>query len=64
MPKYPNITITLSGFETDNFTIIIKCLRALRENNIGHELDNFVNDISKGSSENLLHTVSDWFNIK
>ena len=38
MPKYPNITINLSGFETDKFTIIIKCLRTLRENNLGHEL--------------------------
>lgn len=47
MPKYPNITINLSGFEHDNFTIIIKCLRAMHENNLGYELDNFVNDIKK-----------------
>lgn len=63
MPKYPNITINLSGFENDNFTIIIKCLRAMRENNIGHELDNFVNDIKNGGAENLLHIASNWFKI-
>lgn len=64
MPKYPNITINLSGFEDDNFTIIIKCLRALREHNLGHELENFVNDIEKGGAENLLLTTSNWFNLK
>ncbi|MBN1281919.1 MAG: hypothetical protein JW985_03025 [Alphaproteobacteria bacterium] len=64
MPKYPNITINLKEFETDNFTIIIKCLRALRENNLGHELENFVNDIKNGGAENLIRTASNWFNIK
>lgn len=64
MPKYPNITIKLSGFENDNFVIIIKCLRALRENNLGHELENFVNDIKKGGAKNLLRTANNWFNIK
>jgi len=63
MPKYPNIIINISGFETDNFTIIIKCLQALRENNIGHELDNLVNDI-KNSGNNLIATVEKWFSVK
>ena len=64
MPKYPNITINLSEFETDNFTIIIKCLRALRENNLGHELENFVKDIEKGGAENLIRTTKKWFNFQ
>lgn len=63
MPKYPNITINMSGFQDDNFTIIIKCLRALRENNLGHELENFVNDIKNGGN-NLIATVEKWFSIK
>jgi len=63
MPKYPNIIINISGFETDNFTIIIKCLQALRENNIGHELDNLVNDIKNGGN-NLIATVKKWFSVK
>lgn len=63
MPKYPNITINLSGFENDNFTIIIKCLHVLRENNIGHELDNFVNDIKNGGN-NLIATVEKWFSVE
>lgn len=62
MPKYPNITINLTDFENDNFTIIIKCLRALKENNLGHELENFVNDIKNCGAENLLKTVQKWFN--
>ncbi|HNY25488.1 MAG TPA: hypothetical protein PKJ33_03005 [Alphaproteobacteria bacterium] len=64
MPKYPNITINLSGFKNDNFMIIIKCLRALRENSLGHELENFVKDIEKGGAENLLRTASNWFNVQ
>jgi len=63
MPKYPDININLSNFEDDNFTIIIKCLRAMRENNIGHELDNFVNDIKNGGN-NLIATVDKWFNVE
>lgn len=64
MPKYPNITINLSGFKDDNFIIIIKCLRALRENDLGHELENFVNDIKKGGADKLIRTASNWFFIK
>ena len=63
MPKYPNITINLTGFETDNFVIVIKCLRALRENDLGHELENFVSDITKGGAENLIRTTSNWFKV-
>lgn len=44
--------------------IIIKCLRALRENSLGHELENFVKDIEKGGAENLLRTASNWFNVQ
>jgi len=64
MPKYPNITINLSKFETDNFTIIIKCLRALRENNLGHELENFTKDLKGGDYNHLLAIVMNWFNVE
>lgn len=63
MPKYPNITVNLTGFEHDNFTIIIRCLRALRENNLGYELESFVNDMKKGGADNLNRTAGEWFNI-
>lgn len=62
-PKYPGITIKLSGIENDRFAIIIACLRTLRENNMTHELDAFAEDMKNGG-ENLIATVKTWFNAK
>ena len=64
MPKYPNITIQLSDKEDDQFAIIITCLRALKENNLGTELDNFVTDLVQAGSNGLICAINKWFKVE
>lgn len=63
MPKYPQITINLSK-NASNFEIVMACLMALKSNNLGNELENFIQDIENGGASNLLATAAKWFNLK
>lgn len=63
MPNYPNITITLPP-NADNATIVLACLRALKENNLGNKLDEFVRDLEKGDQTHLRQIAKQWFKVE
>ena len=63
MPKYPQITINLYK-NASNFEIIMTCLTALKINNLGNELENFIQDIENGGADNLPTTTEKWFNVE
>lgn len=63
MPKYPQITIHLSK-NASNFEIVMACLTALKTNNLGNELENFIQDIENGGADNLPTTAAKWFNME
>lgn len=63
MTKHPEVIITLPK-NSDAYVIIISCLRAIKNHNLGSELYDFANHIKKNGHNNLLKSVSDWFTIK
>jgi len=63
MPKYPQITITISP-NADNATIVLECLRVMKENNLGNKLDEFARDLEKGDPTHLRQIAEKWFNIE
>lgn len=63
MPKYPNITITLPP-NADNATIVLTCLKAMKTNNLGNKLDEFVRDLEKGDPAHLRQSAKKWFNVE
>lgn len=63
MVKHPEVIITLPK-NSDAYIIIITCLRAIKNHNLGSELYDFADHIKKNGHNNLLKSVSDWFTIK
>jgi len=63
MPKYPNITITLPQ-NADNATIVLACLKAMKTNNLGNKLDEFVRDLGKSDPTHLRQIAKKWFNVE
>lgn len=63
MVKHPEVIITLPK-NSDAYVIIITCLRAIKDHNLGSEIYDFANHIKKNRHNNLLKSVSDWFTIK
>ena len=63
MPKHPEVVITLPK-NSDAYVIIITCLRAIKDHNLGSELYALADHIKKNGHNNLLKSISDWFTIK
>ena len=64
MPKYPDITIQISGHEEDKAYIIAMCLEAMISRRFPLELINkFYKEATK-NSEALLLTCLLWFNVE
>ena len=63
MAKHPEVIITLPK-SSDAYIIIITCLRAIKDHDLGSELYDFANHIKKNGHNDLLKSVSDWFTIK
>lgn len=63
MPKYPQITIIIPP-NANNATIVLACLRAMKENNLGNKLDEFARDLEKGDLARMRRIAQKWFNVE
>lgn len=65
MPKYPDITVQLTGGDGNAFAIIGKCLQAMRRANVPQEeRDKFQAEATSGDYNHLLTTCIDWLNVE
>lgn len=63
-PKYPEITVNLTGVDGNAFSIIGKCrTQAKRKGISNEELEKFQKECMSGDYDNLLQTCMKWFNI-
>jgi hypothetical protein len=61
-PKYPNVTVQLSGEDGNAFFIIGRALAAARRAGVpSAELDVFANEAMSGDYDNVLRTCMKWF---
>jgi hypothetical protein len=63
-PKYPDITIQLTGEDGNAFYILGKCHKAMVEAGLREEYATFREDATNGDYNHLLTTVMRWFKIK
>lgn len=62
-PKYPNITVALTGQDGNAFTILGHCREAARDAGLPeHEIAAFTDDAMAGDYDHLLQTAMRWFN--
>jgi hypothetical protein len=64
-PKYPNITVQLSGHDSNAFMILGLCQRASRDAGLSREdIDAFYKEATSGDHKHLIQTAMRWFNCK
>ena len=64
-PKYPDITVQLSGQDGNAFHIIGRCKCAMRAANIGDaEIQAFQEEAKVGDYDHLLQTCMRWFDCE
>ncbi|MCM8625161.1 hypothetical protein [Accumulibacter sp.] len=61
-PKYPNITVRLSGRDSNAFMILGLCQRAAKDAGLPkEEIDAFYKEATSGDHDHLIQTAMRWF---
>ena len=64
VPKYPNITVPLTGTDGNAFAVLGKVSRALRQAGVpAEERDAFLAEATQGSYDVLLQVVMHWVDV-
>lgn len=65
MPKYPEITVKLTGENGNAFNILGICLRAMRRADLNQkERDAFQAEAISSNYDHLLATCMEWFEVE
>lgn len=63
-PKYPQITVALTGHDGNAFVILSRCRKAAREAGLSDpEIANFIAEAMSSDYDHLLQTVMRWFEV-
>ena len=63
--KYPKIHVQLVGLDGNAFSILCRCLQAMRRAGLSQEeRDNFHKEATSGNYDHLLVTCFEWFDIE
>jgi len=64
-PKYPFVTVQLSGQDANAFMVLGQCQRAAKEAGLPEEqISEFFREATSGDYEHLLRTAMRWFNCE
>lgn len=62
--KYPDIIIPMVGEDGNAFSILGRCLKAMRKANLEQsERDKFQEEATSGNYDHLVQTVMKWFEV-
>lgn len=64
-PKYSNITVQLTGHDSNAFMILGLCRRAAKEAGLSQqEIDAFYQEATSGDHDHLIQTAMRWFSCE
>ena len=64
-PRYPDITVTLTGHDGNAFAVLGRCREAARDAGLPEdEVANFMAEAMAGDYDHLLQTAMRWFEIR
>jgi len=64
MPKYPEITVSLTGVNGNAFSVIAACSREARKSGLpGSKIEAFKKEAMSGDYDHLLQTCFKYFDI-
>jgi hypothetical protein len=63
-PKYPDITVQLTGEDGNAFAIMGACRKAMRRARLpDEEIEAFTKEMTAGDYDNLLQTAMKWLDV-
>jgi len=63
-PKYPNVSVELTGHDGNAYNIIGRCLKAARRAGLGAgPIAAFQIEATSGDYDNVLQTAMRWFDV-
>jgi len=63
-PKYPDVSVNLSGEEANGFFIVARVRRALKRHGVPQEdVDKFQNEATSGNYDHLLKTCMEYVDV-
>ena len=64
MPKFPNVTVELTGINGNAFSILAACKTAARKEGVpGSKIEAFIKEAMSGDYDHLLQTCMEWFEV-
>ena len=64
-PRYPEITVTLTGQDGNAFAVLGRCREAARDAGLSdEEIATFTDEAIAGDYDHLLQTAMRWFEIR
>ena len=64
-PRYPDITVTLTGHDGNAFAVLGRCREAARDAGLSEgEIAAFMAEAIAGDYDHLLQTAMRWFEIR
>ena len=64
-PKYPDITVTLTGQDGNAFAVLGQCREAARDAGLSEdEIAAFMAEAMAGDYDHLLQTAMRWFEVR
>lgn len=64
-PRFPEITVILTGEDGNAFSIIGRCRKAARRAGVSKEdIDVFTSEAKSGNYDNVLQTAMRWFDVE
>ena len=63
MPRYPNVTVSLTKYKNNEFMLIRSCINALNKHSLGHKIEQFISETNFHSCAQIIEIAKNWFTV-
>lgn len=63
MPKYPNITVSLIKYKTNEFMLMRSCITALNKYGLEHKVEQFISETNFHTCAQIIEIAKHWFTV-
>lgn len=63
MPKYPNITVSLTKYKNNEFMLMRSCINALNKHSLGHKIEQFISETNFHTRAQIIEIAKNWFTV-
>ena len=63
MPKYPDITVSLTKYKNNQFMLMRSCINALNQHGLEHEIEPFISETNFHTCAQITEMAKSWFTV-